>query len=459
LTNEICRGRFHIGKSCGRFELDAGNRLKYKGIHRQGLFQGSAGPGGRFVFEMNQEAKMATAFVGGIIFVGDGRVLERGTVVVDGGRIVNVGKENTPIPKGARKIPLDGRTLFPGFIDAHVHVCLDASPDPVSTLAHEPAPITVLKAAKFARDTLMAGVTTVRDMGGKDGIDLHIRDAIHRGLIPGPRMLVSGSLICMTGGHGWPLGRQADGPHEVRKAAREQIRSGADLVKLMATGGVLTPGVEPGAAQFTEEELRAGIEEAHKAGRKTATHAMGTEGILNALKAGIDSVEHGVFLDDEAVSLLKKRNVPVIPTIAALYHIETKGAEGGIPAYAVEKTRRVKAHHLQSVRMAREARVLVATGTDAGTPFNTHGQNLREVQLLVEMGGYSPSDALQAATGLAAQVLGREKEFGTVDEGKAADLVVVAGNPLEDIGILLKPEAIALVMQGGKVVKEDRDNL
>jgi imidazolonepropionase-like amidohydrolase len=402
---------------------------------------------------------MATVFVDGLVFAGDGKVFEKASVLVEGERIVKVARGDMPIPRGAQKIPLEGRTLFPGFIDAHVHLCLDASPDPVSTLVSEPVPITTLKAARFARETLRAGVTSVRDMGGKDGIDLYLRDAIHRGMIPGPRMLVSCKPICMTGGHGWPFGRQADGPDEVRKAAREQIRSGADLVKLMATGGVLTPGVDPGAAQFTEEELRAGVEEAHKAGRKTATHAMGTEGILNALRAGIDSIEHGVFLDDEAVSMLKKRNVPLVPTLSAAYHIERKAAEGGIPAYAVEKNRRVKPHHLKSVRMAREGRILVAMGTDAGTPFNMHGQNLREAQLLVEMGGYSPSDALQAATGLAAQVLGREKDLGTVDEGKVADLVVVDGKPLEDIGILLKPEAIALVMQGGKVVKDDLDNL
>jgi imidazolonepropionase-like amidohydrolase len=402
---------------------------------------------------------MVTAFVGGFVFIGDGRVVERGAVIVDGERIVKVGDEKTPIPRDAQMIPLEGRTLFPGFIDTHVHLCLDASPDPVSTLVSEPVPTTTLKAARFARETLRAGVTTVRDMGGKDGIDLHLRDAIQRGLIAGPRMFVSRSMICMTGGHGWPLGRQADGPDEVRKAAREQIRGGADLIKLMATGGVLTPGVEPGAAQFTEEELRAGVEEAHKAGRKTATHAMGTEGILNALRAGIDSIEHGVFLDDEAISLLKKLNVPLIPTLSAAYHIERKAAEGGIPAYAIEKNQRVKPHHLKSVRTAREAQILVAMGTDAGTPLNRHGQNLREAQLLVEMGGYSPSDALRAATGLAAQVLGMEKEVGTVDEGKFADLVVVDGNPLEDIGILLKPEAIALVMQGGRVVKDDVENL
>ncbi len=395
---------------------------------------------------------MATGFVNGRVFVGDGKVLEHATVLVEGDRIVKVGKGKTAVPRGADKISLDGGMLFPGFIDCHVHLCLDGSPDPTATLMKDPVPITTLKASRLAHNTLMSGVTMVRDMGGKDAIDICLRDAIRSGLILGPRMLVSRQMVCMTGGHGWQFGREADGPDEVRKAAREQIRGGADLVKFMATGGVLTQGVEPGAAQFTEEELRAGIEEAHKAGRKTATHAMGTQGILNALRAGIDSIEHGVHMNDETISIMKKKNIPFIPTLSALFHIENKGVEAGIPAYAVEKTRRVKPHHLKSIRMAREAGVMVAAGTDAGTPFNEHGQNVGEMIFLVEQ-GYSPPDALRAGTSLAARVLGVEKDFGTVEEGKVADLVVVRGNPLEDIKTLLT--SVAVVMQGGKVVKND----
>jgi imidazolonepropionase-like amidohydrolase len=395
---------------------------------------------------------MTTAFVDGPVVVGDGRILEHATVLLDGERIVKVAEGTVPIPKDTRKIPLEGRTLLPGFIDCHVHLCLDGSPDPVTLLMAEPLPMTTLKAAQFARQTLMAGVTSVRDLGAKDGIDLIIRDAIRSGLIPGPRMLASGRLICMTGGHGWQIGREADGPDEVMKAAREQIRSGADLVKFMATGGVMTPGVEPGSEQLTEEELRAGIEEAHKAGRKTATHAMGTQGILNALRAGIDSIEHGVFLDEETISWLLKRDVPLVPTLSALYHIESKGVAAGIPAFAVDKTLKLKSFHLESVRMAHEAGVRVAMGTDAGTPFNGHGQNLGELQRLVEV-GYSPMEALESGTRVASQVLGQEKELGTIEEGKLADLIVVEGNPLEEVGLLVKPEAIHLVMQGGKLVK------
>jgi len=396
---------------------------------------------------------MTVAFMDGRVIVGDGRILDHATVLVEDGKILKIAQNDMNLPKDTQKIPLDGQTLLPGFIDAHIHICMDGSPDPVAAGLTESPTITTLKAAEFARRTLMAGVTTVRDMGGRDGIDFGLRQAIDSGLIPGPRMLISGRLICMTGGHGWQIGLEANGPNEVRKAAREQIKAGVDIVKLMATGGVLTPAVEPGSEQLTEEELRAGVEEAHKAGKKTATHAMGTRGIQNALRAGIDSIEHGVYLDDETVSMMMERNSPFIPTISALYNIETKGIEAGIPAFAVEKTLKVKPFHLESIRMAREAGVLVAAGTDAGTPFNLHGENLGEIKLLVDYGGFSPMAAIEAGTRAAARVLGLENELGTVEEGKVADMVLVGGNPLDDIDVLLDQESICLVMQGGKIVK------
>jgi len=398
---------------------------------------------------------MTIAFVDGPVITGDGRILEHATVLVENNKIVKVAEGNLSIPQNAKKIPIDGMTLLPGFIDSHIHICIDGSPDPVSKLLNESQTETTLKAARAARRTLLAGITTVRDMGGRNGIDLDLKQAVNSGLIPGPRMLVSGQLICMSGGHGWQLGQEADGPDAVRRAAREQIKAGADIVKLMATGGVMTPGVQPGSEQFTEEELRAGIEEAHKAGKKTATHAMGTRGILNALRAGIDSIEHGVYLNEEAVALMAEHRVHFIPTISALYHIEIKGVAAGIPDYAVEKTLMVKPHHLESIRMAREAGVLVAAGTDAGTPFNLHGQNLSEIKLLVEYGGYSPMAAIEAGTRVSAQVLGLENELGTIEAGKIADLILVAGNPLENIDILLEKESIRLVMQGGKIASGD----
>lgn len=400
---------------------------------------------------------MTTAFVDGTVFVGNGRILEHGTVLVDGERIIKVSEGSTNVPGDAQRIPLNGGILFPGFIDAHIHICIDGGPDPMTGSLAEPVTMTALKAANFARETLMGGVTSIRDMGGREGVDLVLKQAIQSGIIPGPRMLVSGRLICMTGGHGWPLGCEANGPDEVRKAAREQIKAGVDIVKLMATGGVLTPAVEPGCEQFTEDELRAGIEEAHKAGKRTATHAMGTKGILNALRAGIDSIEHGVYLNEEAVSIMKDKDVPLIPTISALHHIESRGTEAGIPDYAVDKTLKVKPYHNESIRMAREAGVKVAMGTDAGTPFNLHGKNLGEIVLLVDR-GFSALEALEAGTRIAAEALGLDKDLGTIEEGKLADLVVVAGNPIDDVGVLLDREAISLVMQGGKLVHNGNSN-
>jgi len=398
---------------------------------------------------------MTTAFVDGRVFIGDGRVLERATVVVEGPRIVKVSRGAAAIPRGARRISLRGRTLLPGLIDCHVHLCLDASPDPLTALLAEPPARTTLKAARFARQTLLAGVTTVRDMGGSDGIDLGLRDAVAAGLVQGPRILASGRVVCMTGGHGWPFGRQADGPDQVRQAVREQLRAGVDLVKLMATGGVMTPGVEPGSPQFTEEELRAGVEEAHKAGRRTAAHAQGGQGVLNALRAGIDSIEHGVFLTEEAVELMLGRDVPLIPTLS-VYNLEEQGPDAGIPDFALEKTGRVKPAHLKSLALARQAGVTIALGTDAGVPFNRHGGNLGELKRLVEMGGLSAEEALRAGTGAAARVLGLDKDLGVIEAGKLADLVVVEGNPLDDIGRLGRAEALALVMKGGEIVKVER---
>ena len=397
---------------------------------------------------------MKAAFMDGTVIIGDGTLIENGVVVVEKDKIVKVSEGNGSLPGDIKKISIAGKTLLPGFIDCHVHLCSDCSPDPLGAIASEPPAMTALKGAKFARQTLMAGVTTVRDMGGKDGVDLILRDAVQSGMISGPRMVVSGKLICMTGGHGWPMGREADGPEAVRSAAREQIKAGADLIKLMATGGVLTPNVEPGNDQLTENELRAGVEEAHKAGKKTAAHAQGTKGILNALKAGIDSIEHGIFLDEETVALMVARNVPLIPTISPLYYVENAGNDVNIPEFILQKVEEIKPFIFRSFRMAHEAGVVIGMGTDAGTPLNLHGKNLRELKLLVD-GGFTPMQAIVAGTGIAAKILGMEDSLGTIGEGKTADLVMVDGNPLEDIDMLLDNDNLCMIMQNGKWVKNN----
>jgi imidazolonepropionase-like amidohydrolase len=395
--------------------------------------------------------QMPYAFTGGRVFIGDGQIMESATVVVDDGRIASVEPGGKPVPQGFEQIDITAKTLCPGFIDCHVHIVLDGAADPLREAFNANRFMTTLKAAGLAKLTLQGGFTTIRDMGGLDGIDLVLRDAIAQGVTPGPRIMASANPVVITGGHGWLMAREADGPADFRKAAREQIKAGADQVKLMATGGVLTNGVQPGNAQATEKEMRAAIQEAHKTGRKTASHAQGTEGILNALRAGIDSIEHGFWLNDEAIEMMLKRGVGYVPTLAAIHYIIVNGEGAGIPQEFVDKAKYVSEAHKNSLLMARDAGVLIGMGTDAGTPFNRHGQNANEMQLMVEA-GLSPKEALVSATGSAAKILGLQDEIGMIAKGKQADLVVVDGNPLEDISLATKPECIRMVMKGGEPV-------
>jgi imidazolonepropionase-like amidohydrolase len=397
---------------------------------------------------------MAISFRNGKVIIGNGEVIEKGTVAVNGNRLTFVGPARKfRDSKRETVFDLSGKTILPGLIDCHVHLCLDGSPDPMTAVSKESIPQTTLKAAQHARVTLDAGVTTIRDMGGKDYIDIAVRDGIESGLIEGPRMICSGRAVCMTGGHGWQFGREADGTDGVREAVREQLKAGAGLIKMMATGGVLTKGGEPGSPQFTLEELKAGIEEARKAGRRTSAHAMGSDGIKNALRAGIDSIEHGVFLDDEAIELMLEMKTHLVPTLSAPCHIIKAGTKGGVPAYAVEKSKSVIESHWQSVRKAHQAGISIAMGTDAGTPFNCHGENLKELELLVKA-GMIPMGAIVATTQTASEVLGLEKKIGTLEKGKLADLVVVHGDPIKDISILQRKDKIVAVMKDGQFFKK-----
>lgn len=314
---------------------------------------------------------MITVFSNGAVFVGDGRIIDRGSVVVEDGKIIKVSSGDWATPDGAIHFDLEGHMLFPGFIDCHVHLCLDGSPNPMAVSSDLNLPVMVLKMADSMKKTLMAGVTTVRDAGGVEFLDLRMRDAAQDGVIPGPRIIASGRLVCITGGHGWQIGgREADGADDVRRAVREQIRAGCDMVKLMSTGGVITEGVRAGVPQFTEEELKAGVEEAHKAGRLTGTHAQGTEGIKNGLRAGIDIIDHGVGLDKEAVDRMLEAKTGLVPTLSAPANILKAGVGSGIPEYVISKTLPVKDKHFESIVMAREAGVRIGMGTDAGIPLN-----------------------------------------------------------------------------------------
>jgi imidazolonepropionase-like amidohydrolase len=382
------------------------------------------------------------------LFDGTGAAVRAGVdILIEGGQIRAVG--GAASRAGAEVIDVGGRVVLPGLIDCHVHIAFNGDPDEVARIPTMATPVLAWQASENARRTLEAGFTAVRDLGTRDNVSIHLRDEVQAGRLPGPRIRAVGAIVCMTGGHGWFVGRQADGPDEVRKAVREQLRAGADCIKFTATGGVMTPGVDPRSPSLTEDELRAGVEEAHKAFRRAAAHAQGTAGIKNAVRAGIDSIEHGIFMDDEVLEEMRTRGTFFVPTLVAPENIARHGIAAGIPAYAVEKSNQVRQSHRESFKKALRAGVRIAMGTDAGTPFNRHGENAQEIVLMVE-GGMAPADALVAATSSAAELLDILGETGTVETGKSADLLIVDGDPLTDIAVLTRPAAIVGVLKDGR---------
>jgi imidazolonepropionase-like amidohydrolase len=373
-------------------------------------------------------------------------------VAVEGDRISWVGPSaQAPSFEPSAVIDARGRSLLPGLINCHVHLCNDGSADLFGQVLNDSVPIATIRSVLNARLTLLAGITTVRDCGAANQIAIEIGKAVDRGLIDGPRVRAAGRVVTMTGGHGHFIGREADGPDEVRKAVRAEIKGGANFIKLMATGGVLTPGVDPTQTAFSVEELAAGVDEAHKAGRPAASHAIGNGGIKNALKAGIDSVEHGFYLDDEAVNLALKQGSFVVPTLIAVDQIVNNGPSGGIPDWVVRKAQSESGHHRESFVMAVKSGVKIAAGTDAGTPFNPHGDLALELAKMVEF-GLPPMLALVAATSNAARLLRMDDQIGSIEKGKLADLILVDGEPTRDIGVMRRP---SLVMKSGTIVRDD----
>ena len=373
-------------------------------------------------------------------------VRDRAVVVTDR-RISSIVADRPP--RDGAVLDLGGLTLLPGLVNCHVHLCLSGDADPSRTLTDESYAATVVNAVVRARRTVEAGVTTVRDLGGREYAEIAVRDAVRAGLVPGPRILCAGRAVCITGGHGWRLlGRQADGPDDLRRAVREQLRAGADVIKLIATGGVMTPGVDPRAAQLTLEELRAGVDEAHRARRRAAAHAMADEGIAWCLDAGIDTIEHGVFLTEALAARMATQGTALVATLVAPHAIVEGGLAAGIPEFAVNKSLALRERHLESFRLALRAGVTIAAGTDAGTPLNPHGTIVPELGLMVGA-GMAPLQALRAATSVAAQVLGIAADTGSIAPGLAADLIAVEGDPATDIKAL---DAIRLVIADGRTV-------
>lgn len=406
-----------------------------------------------------------------MVFDGSGSVpWGPATVIVEGDRISKLGPlDELELPEelgtGWWVIDGQGKLLMPGLVDCHVHITGSCDPDELKALK-ELVPHAAIRSTINARDTLEAGFTAVRDAGGGNLIDVALKQAINEGLVPGPRLQVACRGLSITGGHGdsrngWPpeiefKGRYVvDSPDEARRAAREQLRDGADHIKLHATGGVMSEGDLPTARGLTVEEMRAAIEEAHNVGKKTMAHAQGSTGIKNAILAGISSIEHGFYLTDEIIELMLKKDVFLVATLCAVHHIVEKGVEGGIPKYGVEKAREAKQAHLDSFLKAYKAGVKIAMGTDAATPFNCHGNNAQELELMVNA-GMKPRDALVSATARGAELMGWGDRMGQVKLGFWADLILVDGNPLEDVKVLQDKRNIKLVIKGGEIQVDRR---
>jgi len=391
-----------------------------------------------------------------MIDVRTGAVVERAVVLIKGERITDAGS-GLAIPAGATVIDLGGATLLPGLMDMHTHLTYE--PDQIGYVGVSiSVPRQTLYGAKNARVTLEAGFTTVRNVGAEGFSDIALRDAINDGDIPGPRIAASGPGLGITGGHCDDSAHApefkitsegvADGSVAVMKKVREVIKYGADLIKICATGGVLSFHTDPQAAQYTLEEMRTVVSEAHRLGRKVAAHAHGLDGIKLAIIAGVDSIEHGSYIDAEASRMMKDKGIWLVPTVYLSDWFIENAAKINVPATLLAKAKTVLPVSRKNLSDAFRAGVPVAFGTDAAV--FPHGLNAREFNLYVKM-GMTPLQAIQTATLNASKLLGWENNVGTIEKGKYADLIAVGGDPLKDVTEL---ERVRFVMKGGQVVKK-----
>ncbi len=372
-------------------------------------------------------------------------------------RIAYIGPEAGWIPtpdEAVTVLDLPGRYVLPGLIDCHVHLACDGAPD---SRLHGDIGWTTLLMLKHAQNSLAAGITTVRDVGGRHMQEFLVRRAIESGLWAGPRMQLSGKLLSITSsGTEYYDGmyREADGVDEVRKAAREQLKAGADLIKVLATGAVLVEGELPGAVQFGPDELQVAVEEAGKVGKPVAAHAHGIQGIRNAVTAGVRTVEHGTYLhqDERVMGTMAERGIFLVPTLKTGFDV-LEGERPGVPQWIREKMKEVQEDAMLSVRRALELGVPIAMGTDAATPYNFHGDNAMELVWMAEA-GLSPMQAIVASTANAARALGWDDWLGTLETGKVADLIVLSANanPLVSMRSLADRRNIELVLKDGQVV-------
>ncbi|HYR46405.1 MAG TPA: amidohydrolase family protein [Thermoanaerobaculia bacterium] len=390
------------------------------------------------------------------------RTLANAVVVIEGTKIKDVGS-GLPVPAGATVVDLGDATLLPGFIDSHTHLTIEGGDDYVMFLfetMRRTAPEQALLASVYARRTIESGFTTVRNVGASDDVDVGLRNAIAKGLVPGPRMLVSRYALGAIGGHcdrtGFPpdtfgpeygpeKGKLA-GAAEARQAVRFQVKYGADVIKMCVSGGVLSLGDDVAAPQMTDEEIAAAVDEAHRLGRKTAAHAHGDLAARAAIKAGIDSIEHGSFLTDETLGLMKAKGTYLVPTLLAGEWVTRPEAK--YPPNIAAKAKAAVAVRSDMFRRALKAGVKIAFGTDAAV--SPHGLSAKEFGLMVGL-GMTPAGALRSAGPGAADLLGLSAAIGTLEKGKEADIVAVPGDPLKDIQAT---EKVFFVMKGGRIVRQ-----
>ena len=389
--------------------------------------------------------------------------IQNGVVVVTDDRIVAVGAAGAvSVPAGARTVDLGNATLLPGFIDAHTHVIGRTLGDPAGDDAavRDVDSFGAILGTVNVRNTIMAGFTSVRNVGSPNFDDLALRKAINEGWVIGPRMQTAAHSLGITGGHcdenGFKPGLQdgdfktgiADSPDQIRAAVRYQVKYGADVIKTCATGGVLSEGDAVGTTQYSYDEMKAMVDEATKLERKVAAHAHGAEGIKIATRAGVASIEHGSFLDEEGARLMAQRGTYLVPTLSAGEAVERAAKTGVLKGLRAEKALAAAAAMRHAVRLAMANKVPIALGTDAGV--GPHGANGHEFTLMVEWGGMTPMQAIVAGTSNAAKLLGWDRNLGTLSAGKWADVVAVPGDPIADIKTMEKP---VFVMKNGVVYK------
>ncbi len=392
------------------------------------------------------------AYVGKWLFTGDENqsVIEDFVMMTEGGCILWIkSKDEKEKDLEAEYVELEKGYVVPGFIDAHVHLFCSEGDNIKKKNEGQYTAHLICQGAMHARKLLQSGIVACRDLGAYKGYSLGVRDSINRGEIPGPKIITCGHAICTTGGHGYNISYEADGVCEVQKAVRRVIKEGADVVKMMVSGGVNSPGPEPGPCEFTKEEIRAGIETAHAWGRKVAVHTHGNTAIRNCVEAGVDSIEHGVFMSEDIMDMMVERGTYLVPTLCAPYYAVNEGMkqEPDNPDHA--KSQEVLQRHRDMLKRCAEKGVPIAFGTDAGSPFDPYDEASYEM-VLMTMAGLTPCQALTAATRGSADLLGISDEYGSLEKGKRASFVCLTKNPLEDIESVAQEKDVYL--NGEKVI-------